>query len=154
MAAKSKVELLRRSGATPAWRTCRSGRWPTSTGCSGARCDRPSNRRGRRRARSCRRGVQRLDPFKPLIDQMLRDELDAPRKQRHTVKRIFDRLVAEHEMEGISYATVVDYVAERRPQVRVEAGRGPAQVFIRQTQQPRPGPRSTSVTCGSTSPGR
>ncbi|MEV4418078.1 IS21 family transposase [Catellatospora sp. NPDC049609] len=78
----------------------------------------------------------RLDPFKPVIDQMLRDDLDAPRKQRHTVKRIFDRLVAEHEMEGISYATVVDYIAERRPQVRVEAGRGPAQVFIRQTHQP------------------
>jgi hypothetical protein len=34
---------------------------------------------------------------------ILRDDLDAPRKQRHTVKRIFDRLVAEHEMEGISY---------------------------------------------------
>jgi hypothetical protein len=25
----------------------------------------------------------RLDPFKPLIDQMLRADLDAPRKQRH-----------------------------------------------------------------------
>lgn len=44
----------------------------------------------------------RLDPFKPTIDAMLRVDLDAPRKQRHTAKRIFDRLVAEHEMEGIS----------------------------------------------------
>jgi hypothetical protein len=34
----------------------------------------------------------RLDAFKPVIDQMLRADLDAPRKQRHTVKRIFDRL--------------------------------------------------------------
>ncbi|GAA2616628.1 hypothetical protein GCM10010304_82770 [Streptomyces roseoviolaceus] len=38
----------------------------------------------------------RLDAYKPLIDQMLRVDLDAPRKQRHTVKRIFDRLLDEH----------------------------------------------------------
>lgn len=94
----------------------------------------------------------RLDPFKPVIDQMLREDLDAPRKQRHTVKRIFDRLVAEHEMEGSSYATVVDYVAVRRPQVRVEAGRGPEQVFITQTTGPAPRPRSTSAKYGSTWP--
>jgi transposase len=42
----------------------------------------------------------RLDPFKSAVDQMLRADLDAPRKQVHTVKRVFDRLVAEHEMEG------------------------------------------------------
>ena len=30
----------------------------------------------------------RLDPYKPLIDQMLRTDLDAPRKQRHTAKRV------------------------------------------------------------------
>ncbi|MDQ0960332.1 hypothetical protein QFZ66_004210 [Streptomyces sp. B4I13] len=34
----------------------------------------------------------RLDPYKSLIDAMLRADLDAPRKQRHTVKRIFDQL--------------------------------------------------------------
>jgi hypothetical protein len=67
----------------------------------------------------------RLDPFKPAIDQMLWADLDAPRKQRHTVRRIFDRLVAEQEMEGVSYSTVCNYVAWRLPQVRQEAGRGP-----------------------------
>jgi hypothetical protein len=35
-----------------------------------------------------------------LIDQMLRVDLGAPRKQRHTVKRIFDRLVDEHARRG------------------------------------------------------
>jgi hypothetical protein len=30
----------------------------------------------------------RLVPFKPAIDAMLRADLDAPRKQRHTGKRI------------------------------------------------------------------
>jgi hypothetical protein len=62
----------------------------------------------------------RLDPFKDAVDRMLVGDLDAPRKQRHTVRRIFDRLVAEHEMEGVSYGTVADYVRWRRPQVRVE----------------------------------
>jgi transposase len=57
----------------------------------------------------------RLDPFKPAVDAMLRADLDAPRKQRHTARRIFDRLVAEHEREGISYATVSDYVGCAAP---------------------------------------
>jgi hypothetical protein len=67
---------------------------------------------------------------------MLRADLDAPRKQVHTVKRVFDRLVAEHEMEGISYAIVADYARWRRPAIRVEEGRGPAQVFIPQVHRP------------------
>ncbi|WP_159083278.1 hypothetical protein [Streptomyces sp. P3] len=78
----------------------------------------------------------RLDPFKPAIDQMLKTDLDAPHKQRHTVKRIYDRLVDELGMEGISYSLVREYVARRRPQIRVEEGRGPAQVFIPQSHRP------------------
>lgn len=76
-----------------------------------------------------------LDPFKPLIDAMLRADPDAPRKQRHAVKRIFDRLVDEHEAP-VSYGIVRRYVAERRPQVRVEASRGPVEAFISQTHRP------------------
>ncbi|WP_327426008.1 IS21 family transposase [Streptomyces sp. NBC_01236] len=78
----------------------------------------------------------RLDPFKRVIDQMLKADLDAPHKQRHTVQRIYDRLVDEFGMEGISYSLVREYVARRRPQIRVEEGRGPAQVFIPQTHRP------------------
>jgi transposase len=78
----------------------------------------------------------RLDPFKDAIDRMLLADLDAPRKQRHTVHRIFDRLVAESEMEGVSYSTVCDYVRWRRPQIRLETGREPPQVFIPQTHKP------------------
>ncbi|MFJ3214173.1 hypothetical protein [Streptomyces flaveolus] len=37
-----------------------------------------------------------LDQFKPVIDEILRADLDAPRKQRHTVTRIFHRLVEKH----------------------------------------------------------
>ncbi|UQA90740.1 hypothetical protein [Streptomyces halobius] len=46
---------------------------------------------------------------------MLRVDLDAPRKQRHTVKRIFDRLVDEHAAQGVTYPMVRAYVADRRP---------------------------------------
>lgn len=75
----------------------------------------------------------KLDPFKPAIDSILRADLDAPRKQRHTITRIYHRLIAEHAMAGVSYPVVRAYVAERRPQIRAEAGRGPVEVFIPQS---------------------
>ena len=78
----------------------------------------------------------RLDRHKEAIDRILRADLDAPRKQRHTTKRIFDRLMAEHDAEGISYPMVRAYVAGRKPEIWVEAGRGPPQVFIPQTHRP------------------
>ncbi|MBD2892312.1 hypothetical protein amrb99_12220 [Actinomadura sp. RB99] len=46
---------------------------------------------------------------------MLWTDLDAPCKQRHTARRIFNHLIAEQEMEGISSSTVANYVAWRRP---------------------------------------
>lgn len=61
-----------------------------------------------------RRG-SKLDPFKPVIDAMLRTDLDAPRKQQHTIKRIYSRLIDEHAMTDIAYQTVRDYVANRKP---------------------------------------
>lgn len=82
------------------------------------------------------RRASRLDPFKPVIDEWLRVDLDAPRKQRHTVTRIYDRLLDEHDMTGVSYSVLRRYVVERRPQVRIEAGRGPAEVFIPQSHRP------------------
>ncbi|WP_131746153.1 IS21 family transposase [Frankia sp. Cppng1_Ct_nod] len=78
----------------------------------------------------------KIDPFKLVIDGILRADLDAPRKQRHTVKRIADRLRDEHGMSDVSYQVVRAYVAVRRPQVRIEAGRGPAEVFVPQTHRP------------------
>ena len=78
------------------------------------------------------RRASKLDPFKPVIDEMLRADLDAPRKQRHTITRIFDRLIDEHQMRDVSYPVVRAYVADRRPQIRAEAGRGPAEVFVPQ----------------------
>jgi hypothetical protein len=52
------------------------------------------------------------------------------------VTRIYDRLLAEHGMQGVSYSVVRRYVADRKPKVRVEAGRGPVNVFFPQTHHP------------------
>lgn len=79
----------------------------------------------------------RLDAYRDVIDRWLRDDLDAPRKQRHTAKRIFDRLLDEHDAAGaVSYGMVRDYVATRRREIRIEAGREPANTFIPQTHLP------------------
>jgi transposase len=82
------------------------------------------------------RRASKLDSFKPVIEAILRADLDAPRKQRHTVTRIYARLVDEHAMTDVSYQVVRAYVAARRPEIRIEAGRGPAAVFVPQTHRP------------------
>jgi transposase len=66
------------------------------------------------------RRAPKLDGAKAIIDQWLREDLDAPPKQRHTAQRVWQRLVDEHDMTELSYSTVRDYVARRRPQVVLE----------------------------------
>jgi transposase len=78
----------------------------------------------------------KLDPFKGVIDEILVADLDAPRKQRHTVRRIYARLLDEHMMADVSYQVVRAYVALRRPQIRVEHGREPVNAFIPQSHRP------------------
>jgi transposase len=78
----------------------------------------------------------RLGSVKKAIDAMLVADIDAPRKQRHTVARVRDRLVAEHGMSDVAYSTVRDYVARRRPEIMVEAGRGIERAFVLQTHLP------------------
>jgi transposase len=56
------------------------------------------------------------------IDEMLREDLAAPRKQRHTARRIFERLADEHAAQ-VSYSYVAKYVARRRAEIAAE-GRG------------------------------
>jgi transposase len=59
--------------------------------------------------------VQRpmLGPWLGIIDQILVDDESQPKKQRHTAKRIFDRLKAEHGFGG-GYTIVKDYVRQAR----------------------------------------
>lgn len=79
---------------------------------------------------------RRLEDFKPVIDAMLRADLDAPRKQQHTARRVLARLVDEHSAGEVSYSTVRDYVARRRPEIAIEAGKQLAAGFVPQTHAP------------------
>ena len=79
--------------------------------------------------------ARRLEPFKAAIDAMLIGDTTAPRKQRHTARRILARLIEEHGAEELSYSTVRDYVRVRRAQVDVEAGRR-MEVFVPQEHAP------------------
>jgi transposase len=81
------------------------------------------------------RVAPRLEPFKMAIDAMLRSDLDAPKKQRHTARRILARLVDEHGAVGLSYSTVRDHVRKRRPQILAEAGRPLELGYVPQTHR-------------------
>ena len=59
----------------------------------------------------------KLEPYTGVIDRVLEDDLRRPRKQRHTAKRIFERLRDEYGFDG-GYTTVKDYVRENRRQTR------------------------------------
>ena len=59
-----------------------------------------------------------LGPFLKIIDTWLNDDLKRPRKQRHTAKRVFDRLVEEYEFKG-SLRTVSDYVSKKKHELYV-----------------------------------
>ena len=70
---------------------------------------------GYRRQRAPRR--PKLEPYVGVIDQLLEEDKVAPKKQRHTVKRIHERLRAEYGFRG-GYTIVKDYVRERRLRLR------------------------------------
>jgi transposase len=55
----------------------------------------------------------KLGPWLGIIDQILMDDKTQHKKQRHTDKRIFDRLKAEHAFSG-GYTIVKDYVRQAR----------------------------------------
>ena len=82
------------------------------------------------------RAAPKLDRVAPLVDAMLREDLTAPRKQQHTARRVLARLIDEHSISDVSYWTVRDYVAKRRPEIAAEAGRVLEQVFIPQSHGP------------------
>jgi pyruvate/2-oxoglutarate dehydrogenase complex dihydrolipoamide acyltransferase (E2) component len=66
----------------------------------------------------------KLDPFKGTIDAMLLCGPGTAEQDPPTAKQIYDRLVSQHEMTGVSYSTVRDYVAGRLP-VRPPVARNP-----------------------------
>src|SRR4051794_18519860 len=71
----------------------------------------PGYRRSRPPARP------KLDPFTGIIDAILAADDARPKKQRHTAKRIFERLRDEHGYAG-GITIVKDYVLSRRARQR------------------------------------
>jgi transposase len=72
-----------------------------------------------------------LDAWAEVIDGWLIADREAPRKQRHTARRIWQRLVAEHGAQ-LAEVTVSRYVARRR----VELGGDGVEVMVPQTHPP------------------
>jgi transposase len=67
--------------------------------------------------RTAPRTCPKLGPFIGQIEQILAEDQSAPRKQRHTAARIFQRLRDEHGYGG-QYDQVRRYVASRRKKER------------------------------------
>lgn len=66
-----------------------------------------------------------LDPLKPIIDKWLEDDLKAPRKQRHTAKRIYDRLKEEYvDQLEVKLRTVQYYVSTKKKELYAEKSKG------------------------------
>jgi transposase len=78
-----------------------------------------------------------LDAVTGLIDAMLREDLDAPRKQRHTARRIWQRLRDEHDA-AVSYSYVCQYAGTRRAEIEAEhrAAAGSVDGFVPQAKEP------------------
>lgn len=70
-----------------------------------------------------RRGRPALEGNEEWVAGVLEADLGAPRKQRHTARRIYDRLVAERGYGG-SYSTVQRFVRELRLARAAAGGEG------------------------------
>lgn len=73
---------------------------------------------------SLERHESKLDPFKPLIDEWLSADKLAPRKQRHTAKRVFKRLKNEADAFNCSYRLVALYVKQKKEELRLKRADG------------------------------
>ena len=72
-----------------------------------------------------------IGPYAAIIDEWLAADRDVPRKQRHTARRVWQRLVAEHGA-SLAEVTVSRYVARRR----IELGLDKTEVTVPQAHAP------------------
>ena len=77
------------------------------------------------------RPAPKLGPYRAVIDGWLEADRTAPRKQRHTAKRIHQRLVDEHGAE-VAETTVRQYVRARKRAMGLAVG----EVFVPQVHAP------------------
>jgi transposase len=78
------------------------------------------------------RTLPKIGPVKEFIDQILEWDGGAPRKQRHTARRIWRRLVAEHPEYPVAESTVREYVRGRKRAM----GLAQREVFVPQSYGP------------------
>jgi len=71
-----------------------------------------------------KRFLPKLDPYKATIDKWLEEDRAAPRKQRHTAKKVFKRLKAEFPEFNCSYRLVALYYVVRRKEIFSGAATG------------------------------
>ncbi len=62
----------------------------------------------------------KLDEYKPLIDKWLAEDKKAPRKQRHTAKRIHKRLQKEASGYNCSYRLTAAYVSAKKKELKLK----------------------------------
>lgn len=62
-----------------------------------------------------------MGPFEGIIEDWLMVDQGKPKKQRHTAKRIYDRLVEEHQFTGSS-STVRHFVREKKEMMGLNVG--------------------------------
>jgi hypothetical protein len=75
------------------------------------------------------RAQPRLEPAKEFIDDILRADQRAPRKQRHTAHRIWERLHQEQPEITVAESTLRHYVCRRQQ----ELGMAERETFVPQT---------------------
>jgi transposase len=80
---------------------------------------------------------RKIDSVVPIIDRWLEEDKTAPVKQRHTAKRIYNRLKLEYnDLLDVGYRTIANYVSKRKKEIYkdeegylpLEHPRGEAQV--------------------------
>ena len=70
-----------------------------------------------------------MEPYAETVEGWLREDLRVWRKQRHTARRIHDRLVEEEGFQG-SYETVRNFVRAARERIARERGEREAQGYL------------------------
>src|SRR5438034_3237925 len=75
------------------------------------------------------RSQPKLEPVKEFIDEILRADQQAPRKQRHTAHRIWQRIGAERSEVTVAESTVRHYVCRRKQ----ELGMAERETFVPQS---------------------
>ena len=67
------------------------------------------------------RSSPKLGPVREFIDGILQSDREAPRKQRHTAHRIWERICQEHPEAPVAEATVRRYVRRRKQELGLAA---------------------------------